>query len=244
MRLLKAIAYAGISSRRGAEELIGLGLVKVNGEVITDPAKNVDIETDWISVEGKRLNPPQSFIYILMNKPTNCVSTTQDEEGRETVLDLLKSRHKKGKLYPIGRLDYKSGGVIILTNDGDLTNKLIHPKYKVPKTYQLKVQGLFREKMVKRAQKGIKLQDGFLKFERIRIVKSTGNNTWLEVVITEGRNRILRRAFEILRFPILKLERTALGGLTAKDLKPGEYRFLDGSEVKKLREFIPDHSEG
>jgi 23S rRNA pseudouridine2605 synthase len=235
MKLQKAIASAGISSRREAEDLIKMGMVKVNGEIVTEPFKDVDIENDSISVDGKRLKKPPSLVYILMNKPTNCVTTTDDEMDRETVIDLLKQKHRKGKLYPVGRLDFKSEGVLILTNDGDLTNSLIHPKYKVSKVYQIKIQGSFSDSMLKKVKNGIRMKDGNLHFEKISIIKMTEKNSWLEVIIHEGRNRILRRAFEQLRFPILKLKRISFAGLTAKGLAPGEYRFLQGDEIKRLK---------
>ena len=237
MKLQKAIANAGLSSRREAEELIKKGLVKVNGKIVNEPYMEVDIEKDSINVDGKRLKKPQSYVYILMNKPTNCVTTTSDEMGRETVIDLLKQKHRRGKLYPVGRLDFKSEGVIILTNDGDLTNSLIHPKFKVPKVYHCKVQGLFSDKMLNKVKNGIRMKDGTLHFQKIGIIKTTGKNSWIEVIIHEGRNRILRRAFEHVRFPILKLKRISFAGMTAKGLKPGEYRFLDGKEVNNLKSF-------
>jgi len=237
MRLQKAIANAGFSSRREAEELIRLGLVRVNGEAITDPAVDVDVERDSITIGGKRLKKPKTNVYILMNKPVNCMTTTEDDQGRETIMDLLKLRHRRGKLFPVGRLDYKSEGVVILTNDGDLMNRLLHPKFKVPKVYQIKVRGNITDEMLRRIEKGIKLKDGLLSFRNISIIKRTGKNTWLELTITEGRNRILRRAFEHIRYPVLKLKRISFGGLSAKGLKPGEYRFLEGSEVKKLKSY-------
>jgi 23S rRNA pseudouridine2605 synthase len=240
MRIAKAISDTGYTSRRKAESLIQLGTVKVNGKIIEDPAVDVNPEVDVITIEGKRLQKPKSRIYILLNKPTKCVTTTDDELGRETIMDLIKPRHRKGNLYPIGRLDYNSEGVLLLTNDGDITNKILHPSYEIPKTYEVKIQGLIDVKILNRLRRGIKLPEGTLFFKNIKIIKSTPNNTWLELTITEGRNRIIRRAFEHIRYQVLKLRRVSIGFINAGELRPGEYRFLESDEIKKLKNMFSD----
>ena len=140
MKLARAIAYSGLTSRRGAERLIKEKVVKVNGKIITDLSSEVDLNNDSVTVNNKVLPKPPGYVYIIVYKPTNCMTTTKDEKGRETVLDLLKPRHRKGKIFPVGRLDYKSEGLLLLTNDGELTNLLIHPKNEIPKKYSIKIQ--------------------------------------------------------------------------------------------------------
>ena len=227
-RLQKIIARAGIASRRKAEELILAGEVELNGRVVRQLGVRADSLRDHIRVNGKRIQP-QSLEYYALNKPRAVVSSVRDEKGRRTVTDLVQA---SVRLYPAGRLDYESEGLIILTNDGDLSRRLTKAG-QVPKHYLVKVRGQPSEKVLDRLRSGIRLSEGRLAPCQIRLVKP-GNNSWLTVTLRQGRYRQIRRMFESIRHPVMRLRRVSIGSLKLGNLKPGESRQLSPAEVRKL----------
>jgi len=235
-RLQKIIAAAGIASRRKAEEMIASGRVKVNGHVVTELGTKADPEQDHIRVDNKLLHGPERYTYIVLNKPRGYVTTTSDPEGRPTVMDLVKGL--RGRVYPVGRLDWASEGLLLLTNDGALANGLMKAASHVPKTYVVKVAGQPEEEKVEKLRKGVSIA---LKGGRrvrtapakIRLIKE-GDNPWLEVTLTEGRNRQIRKMFDEVGHHVEKIRRVHYGPLTL-DVPPGEYRSLTLEEVAQLR---------
>ncbi len=227
-RLQKIIARAGIASRRKAEELIQAGLVELNGRTVRQLGVRADPRRDDIRVKGKRVHP-QPLEYYALNKPRAVVSSVRDEKGRRTVTDLVRARVR---LYPAGRLDYESEGLILLTNDGDLSRRLTRAG-RVPKHYRVKVRGHPSEQLLDRLRRGVLFSGERLAPCRIKMVKP-GNNSWLTVTIRQGRNRQIRRMFESIRHPVMRLRRVAIGSLKLGNLKPGEFRQLSAREVKKL----------
>lgn len=233
-RLNKLIAQAGIASRRQADELIKAGEVSVNGEIISEPGTKADAEKDHIKVGGKLINPKlekRGKVYILLNKPKGYLSSASDPEGRNTVVDLVKGY---GRLFPVGRLDYNSEGLIILTNDGDFSNKIASSKT-VPKVYEVKVKGLPNENAINKLRRGIRLKDGFKTAPaQIKELKSTPNNGWFEVTLYEGHNQQIRKMFDAIGHSVVKLKRTAIGHIDYDRLPVGAYRELDAEEIEKF----------
>jgi len=235
-RLQKIIAAAGIASRRKAEELISQGLVSVNGEVVTELGSKADPERDHIRVNGKLLHGPERHVYLLMNKPKGYVTTLRDPEHRPTVMDLL--RGVKARVYPVGRLDYASEGLLLLTNDGDFAYRLMKAASHVPKTYMVKVAGNPTAESLARLREGISIPSdrGMLVRTapaKIRVIRESAN-PWYEVTLIEGRNRQIRRMFEEVGHHVEKIKRVRYGPLQL-DVHPGEYRKLDAEEVAKLK---------
>jgi pseudouridine synthase len=234
IRLQKIISQAGISSRREAERLILEGRVLVNGSVIRELGAKANLQTDDIRVDGKKIKKEGQKIYLLLNKPKGCVTTVKDDRGRPTVIDLLRGMKKK--VYPVGRLDFNTEGILLLTNDGDFAQRLAHPRHKIPKTYSVKVSGVPTEKEIR------KLSDGVVVFKRktapaeVSLDRTTGNNIWLSITLHEGRKRQIRRMCEIIGHPVIKLKRVKYGFLELGALKVGEYRSLSSQEVKRLME--------
>lgn len=233
-RLQKVLANAGVASRRHSEELILAGKVKVNGEVVKTLGTKVDPEKDAIEVNGKLLKAGAPKIYLMLNKPAGYVTTAHDPQGRPTVLDLVKDAGVR--VYPVGRLDFDTEGLLLLTNDGDLTYALTHPKHEVGKTYLALVQGVPGPDKLKRFQKGLRLADGKTAPARVRPVKNVRGNAWLEITIHEGRNRQVRRMCETIGHPVIKLKRIKLGFLALDKLEEGKYRHLTKEEVRKLKQ--------
>ncbi|MSU76138.1 rRNA pseudouridine synthase [Patescibacteria group bacterium] len=231
MRLVKRLANAGVASRRKSEELIAAGKVKLNGEIVKDPAHSVS-EQDTIEVSGERLVADELETY-LVNKPKGVISTASDEKGRKTVTGLVSSR---ARLYPVGRLDSDSSGLILLTNDGALANKLTHPRYEVPKTYQVELRGRITEEAIDALKGGVKLDDGKTAPADVVVKKRSKSGSILELTIHEGRNRQIRRMGDAVGFPVLKLTRVSLGPLKLGKLQPGEYRELTRAEQRKLHD--------
>ena len=230
-RLQKIIAAAGVSSRRGAEALIAQGRVTVNGRVVTVPGSKADPETDSIKVDGRPVRPPESMLYILLNKPRGVICTLSDPEGRTRVTDLVKVR---GRVYPVGRLDYNTEGLILLTNDGSFAKKVSSAGEGVPKMYEVKVRSIPAEDDLERLRRGIRLPDG-TRFGACRVTRlREAKHAWLQVTLTQGRNQQIRRMFEAIGCPVLKLRRTRIGFLTDAGLPLGRYRMLDSEEVEKL----------
>jgi len=235
-RLQKILAAAGVASRRKAEELISAGRVTVNGKVVTELGSKADPTTDTITVDGKPLQPAQRFAYLLLNKPKGYVTTASDPEGRPTVMDLLGDWPER--VYPVGRLDYASEGLLLLTNDGDLAQQLTKAASHVPKTYHVKISGKPSEQALQRLRNGITipLDDGRrvkLSPTKIRLLEDAPN-PWYEITLTEGRNRQIRRMFQELGHYVEKIKRVQLGPLRL-DVAPGKFRSLTGREVQALK---------
>jgi pseudouridine synthase len=228
------MAGAGVASRRRCEEMIASGLVKVNGKVVTEPGVKVDPARDKIQVGGKTLHPTPARQYILMYKPRGYITTLSDEKGRKKVTDLLKEN--TGRVYPVGRLDYDSEGLLLLTNDGDLTYALTHPKHQFPKTYLVRVSGVPGTGKLKDMEKGLPLEDGLTAPAKVRLKGQGEGSSLLEITIYEGRKHQVKRMCEYIGCPVLRLKRSKFGDLKIEDLKPGEYRRLTADEVKKLKE--------
>jgi len=232
-RLNKLIAQAGIASRRGAEELIKAGAVSVNGEIAGLGAK-ADPETDHIKVNGKLINAKlkkRENVYILLNKPKGYLSSAADPEGRKLVTDLVKNF---GKVYPVGRLDYNTEGLIILTNDGEFTN-LVASSKTVPKVYEVKVKGLPNENAINKLRRGIPLEDGFKTAPaEITELTHTENNGWYKVTLYEGHNQQIRKMFDSIGHSVVKLKRVAIGHIKDDRIPVGAYRELDEDEVREF----------
>jgi 23S rRNA pseudouridine2605 synthase len=235
-RLQKIVAAAGIASRRKAEELISLGRVQVNGQVVTELGSKADPETDHIRVNGKLLHGAQRHVYLLLNKPKGYVTTMSDPEKRPTVMDLI--RGVKGRVYPVGRLDYASEGLLLLTNDGELAHRLMKAASHVPKTYVVKVAGTPKEEAIAKLRAGVSVATDDGKRVRtspaqVRMVKEAAN-PWYEITLIEGRNRQIRRMFEAVGHHVEKIKRVRYGPLTL-DLPPGEFRALTLKEIERLK---------
>jgi 23S rRNA pseudouridine2605 synthase len=231
-RLQKIISNAGIASRRAAEKMIAEGRVSVNGNNNISFGTKADIEKDEIRLDGKLIIGVEHKIYIMLNKPKGYVTTLHDPENRPIVTDLLTGIHDR--VYPVGRLDYDSEGLLILTNDGEFSQKLQHPRYKVPKTYRIKIKGRLSKEELKLLHKGIVLEDGIFKPVDIISDKYNEKSSWLTLSISEGRNRLIRRAFDVLNHPVLRLMRVAIADIQLGSLKEGQYRELTKRELEKL----------
>jgi 23S rRNA pseudouridine2605 synthase len=206
-RLQKILSQCGITSRRKAEEMILQGEVTVNGQIAVIGMK-ADPERDHIKVRGKILKTLHSKVYLLFNKPERCITSLYDPEKRPTIMDYL--RDIKSRVYPVGRLDYNSEGLILLTNDGELAHAILHPARKIPKTYLVKIDGVLEDKDISQLKKGIKLEDGITAPARIEKVRKMKTNSWVEITIYEGKKRQVRRMFERLGHPVIRLKRTRL----------------------------------
>jgi 23S rRNA pseudouridine2605 synthase len=245
-RLQKIIAAAGIASRRAAEKLITGGAVSVNGQIVTELGSKADLERDHVRVNGKLLHGPERQIYLLMNKPKGYVTTVHDPEGRPTVMDLL--RGIRTRVYPVGRLDYASEGLLLLTNDGELAQGLMKASSHVPKTYVVKVAGTPDESGLEKLRRGLVISEGRPEAAhggkaagrrtgedaaKVRLIRES-ENPWYEVTLIEGKNRQIRRMFEEIGHHVEKIKRVRYGPLNL-DVPPGEFRRLSGGEVEKLK---------
>jgi 23S rRNA pseudouridine2605 synthase len=229
MRLAKYLAHAGVASRRAAERMIAEGRVQVAGARVTDPARDVG-ESDDVRVDGRRLEP-EELEYFVLHKPIGVLSTASDPQGRAVVTELVDS---DARLYPVGRLDADSSGLVLLTNDGELANRLMHPRYEVPRTYRVRVSGSPSKRALQELREGVELGDGRTHPARVRVV-SHGRESLVEVTIHEGRNRIVRRMFEAVGYPVRSLERIAFGPLELGRLRAGTTRRLRPAELAQLR---------
>jgi 23S rRNA pseudouridine2605 synthase len=215
--------------------LISEGRVEVNSEVVLEQGRRVDPERDVIRVDGARIPPPRRHRYLALNKPRGVVATMDDPEGRRTIADLLDTRQLRNeRLFHVGRLDTDSEGLLIMTNDGDLAQRLAHPSYEVPKTYIAEVAGVVSEQTLKRLRRGITLEDGPVKPTSVKIVSSVGDKTLLKITLQEGRNRIVRRTMEAVGHPVRRLSRIGIGPVRLGNLKVGEYRELTREELGGL----------
>jgi pseudouridine synthase len=233
-RIQKIMAQGGIASRREAERLILDGRVTLNGKVVEELGTKADTEKDYIKVNGRLITRPEPKTYIMLFKPRGYVTTSKDPEGRPTVMELLEK--VKVRVFPVGRLDYDTEGLILCTNDGDLAHRLQHPSHEIPKTYLVKVDGVPTQEGVLKLRNGVKLKDGMTAPARVKIIRKAEANSWLEVIIHEGRNRQIKRMFEAIGHSVIKLKREGLAFLSLGDLKPAEYRHLTAEEIKKLKE--------
>ena len=231
-RLQKAIANSGYTSRRKAEELITSNHVTVNGEAVNTLGYKVN-GNDIIAIDGNIITKNTVKEYYILNKPREVICSVSDDKGRKTVVDLIKT---EGRIYPVGRLDYDTTGLIILTNDGELANILMHPKNKISKTYIAKINGILNKDDFKKLRKGVLIDDRKLIIDNVKVRKidKIKNTSLVEVTIHEGRNHIIRRLFEKLGYDVMKLTRNKFAFLDIDDLKSGEYRELSLKEVKEL----------
>src|SRR5260370_1154541 len=235
-RLQKLIALAGLASRRHAEELIVAGLVTVNGRIVTELGTKADPENDHIKVRGRLINPllgKREKIYLLLNKPKGYLTSMADPEGRPLVTDMIPA--SLGRLHPVGRLDFNTEGLLLLTNDGEFTNFITSARNGVQKVYEVKVKGRPAREAIQRLSAGITLDDG-LRTAPARIVKigESKVNSWFEVTLHEGRNQQIRRMFDAIQHPVLKLLRVKIGFLRDDQLAPKQWRHLDPAEVTRL----------
>jgi 23S rRNA pseudouridine2605 synthase len=231
-RLQKIISRAGIASRRAGEDLILAGRVRVNGRVVTELGAKADFGRDTIEIDGRRL-VPETPRYVVLHKPRGVVSTLSDPEGRPTVSGLLEGAGTR--LYPVGRLDFATSGVLLATNDGEFANGMLHPRGGVPKTYVLKVKGIMTEADLERWSAGIQLEDGRTKPADVRFLRHEDDKTWFEITLREGRNQQIRRMGEATGFPVMRLARTSFAGITSEGLRPGQWRPLTLDELLALR---------
>lgn len=227
MRIHKYLAHAGVASRRHSEELVAEGKVTVNGKVATI-GQVIESDTDQVTVGGKSVKVDQVLVYYLLNKPRGVVSAVTDPEGRRTAVSLVPGGHR---LYPVGRLDYDSEGLMLLTNDGDLAYKMTHPKFEIDKTYHVLVKGVMNEKTVGYLEAGVTIEGKKTAPAEVKIVEAQPNNTWIDITIHEGRNRQIRKMCEAVGYPVMRLIRTKLGPWELGDLASGKYRTLTSSEI-------------
>jgi len=235
-RLQKVLAQRGLASRRQSEELIKAGRVKVNGKVVTELGTKVDAQRARIVVDDKPLAVAGKKVYLLLHKPKGVVTTSKDPDGRSTVLDLLKGQIKE-RVYPVGRLDYNTEGLILLTNDGALTELLIHPRHQIAKTYKVRVKGFPPEELLDKMRMGMTLENGEKTAPcTIHIWEQDPARgcTTLQVILTEGKNRQIRRMFELMRHPVMALKRIQFGFLTLEGVRRGTFRELTKEEVARL----------
>lgn len=239
-RLQKIIAGSGIASRRKAEKLILEGKVSVNGKVVTELGTKANYN-DEIKVDGQIIKKEEPVVF-LFNKPKNVISSCKDDKGRETVLDYVKEPYR---LYPLGRLDYDSSGLLLLTNDGDLTQKILHPKYEIEKTYEVTINSIINNAIVKDIEKGVRIED-YISSPCEIIIKNVNENkkiTHLTITIHEGKNREIRKMFKTKGIDVTKLHRIKEANISLGDLKNGEYRRLKPYELSKLKKYL-DNSDG
>ena len=232
VRLQKLLAQSGVASRRKCEELMLAGDVEVDGEVVTRLGTKVDPTTAVIRVRGKRLPPVSAHVYLVLNKPRGVVSTMSDPQGRPTLTDFVADRPER--LFHVGRLDTDTDGLILLTNDGDFAQRLAHPSYEVDKTYVAEVEGVVRRATLQELLAGVVLEDGPVTVSQAKVTSSHGERSLVELVIHEGRNRIVRRLLDHVGHPVRRLSRTAIGPVRLQGLKPGSLRELDAGELGSL----------
>lgn len=250
-RLQKIIAHSGIASRRAAERLIADGRVRVNGRIVTELGTRADPYKDKIEVDGKRL-VREKPVYYLVHKPREMVTTLSDPEGRDSLASLLKRIPER--VYPVGRLDYHTSGALLVTNDGELTDALLHPKKQVPKVYAAKLKGFLDVPELDKLRNGVELDDGYVtKAAHVVVIREEQKNTWVRITLHEGKNRQIHRMAEAIGHPVQRLARLEFAGLSVDDLRPGEYRPLKKKELDRLKkQFLnpgrrdhgaPEHAE-
>lgn len=241
MRLNKYLAHAGIASRRKCDDLILAGYVKVNGDKVNALGVVIDETKDEVTFKGRKVTLGEEYIYVLLNKPRGVVTTASDEYKRKTVLDLMAIPER---IYPVGRLDYDTTGVLLLTNDGKLTNHLLHPGYESEKIYRVLIDKIIRPIDLHKLQKGITLDGKMTKPCKIKELRRMDNRSFLEVILREGRNRQIRRMFEEFGYIVEELNRVSFSGLTLGSLHPGEWRYLNKDEIARLKKRVQDEYQG
>jgi pseudouridine synthase len=229
-RLQKILSRAGVASRRAAEKIMGEGRVSVNGATVRELGTKADAAADDIRVDGVRVKLPREPVYLLLNKPKGVVSTRRDPEGRTTVMDLVPS---VAGLFPVGRLDVTTEGLILLTNDGAFAERVAHPRYEVARVYQAKVRGVPEPATLARLRAGVRVEGQRLAVDQVRVL-SADNNAWLELRLHEGKHHEVKRLLEAVGHPVSKLKRVALGPVTDRGLEPGQFRSLAPHEVRGL----------
>ncbi|HBD06718.1 MAG TPA: pseudouridine synthase [Syntrophobacteraceae bacterium] len=232
LRLHKLMAQTGVASRRTAEQMILNGRVKVNGEIVTSLGMLVDPERDTVLVDQKPLRPEPAKSYLLIYKPKKCVTTLRDPQGRKTVADFVKNL--KTRIFPVGRLDYDAEGLLILTNDGELANRLQHPRFGVHKIYEVKVSGLPAEGCLARLRSGVQLEEGLTAPAQVEILRTLPRACWLRIELGQGWNRQIKRMCEAVGHPVIKLKRVGFGPLRLEQLRPGSCRPLTKRELGQL----------
>lgn len=231
IRLDKFLASRGISARRNIAEILKKHTITINNKLVKEPGERFDLEKDVILFDGKQLKA-LSYVYIKLYKPKNVVSTVSDEFGRKTVVSLVVS---KERLYPVGRLDQDTTGLLLLTNDGELANRLTHPRYHIPKRYKLTIYGNVSVSKVAHFKRGVMLEDGMTAKASAEVVKETEKQTVLEVILHEGKKRQIRRMCEALHLPLVELKRISMGPIQLGDMKEGEYKNLSEEELVQLK---------
>lgn len=234
MPLNKYVAHSGVCSRRDAAELVKSGKVEVNGKTVSEPGFKVT-PTDEIKVNGKRIHPARELVYILLNKPKDYLTTTDDPQGRKTVLDLIQHATKE-RVYPVGRLDRNTSGVLLFTNDGDLSQKLTHPSNEIKKVYAVTLDKPLEKADFEKLLAGVQLEDGLAKADSIGFT-DPGDRRQVGVELHSGKNRVVRRMFEALQYDVRNLDRVVFAGLTKKNVQRGKWRFLSEKEVRDLKHF-------
>jgi len=235
-RLQKVLAQAGVASRRACEQLILAGRVTVNGAVVRELGTTVDRSRDVVAVDGRPIINPEQYVYYILHKPRGYLTTVKDDRGRKTVMDLMASVPER--VYPVGRLDYDSEGLLILTNDGELANKLMHPRYKVQKFYLVKVGSPVTAADVEKLRTGVELEDGITAPAYVELLMSGPKESLLKIGIREGRNRQIRRMCQALNLRVRRLIRIQIGPVKMGNLPVGSYRHLSEHEVQKLKQAV------
>jgi pseudouridine synthase len=238
-RLARFLAHAGVASRRHAEELIAVGRVQVNGITVTTQGTRINPAQDHVSVDGKPVSAPAKHVYILLHKPVGYISTAHDPQRRPTVLDLLPPELRQLRVYPVGRLDSDTSGLLLLTNDGDFALHLSHPRYETEKHYEALVQGHPSESTLDALRKGVELPEDNGQHHttapaRVRLLRRVSTNSWLTLTLHEGHTRQVRRMLTVVGHPVLELARVGVGSLTLKGVPVGKWRYLTDAEVRKL----------
>ncbi len=237
IRLQKIIANAGLGSRREAERWIADGKVFVNDKRVDELGFLADPEKDSVKVRGRIMPPPQKPVHLIFNKPARCITTTRDDSERPTVMDFLKK--VPGRVFPVGRLDYNTQGLLLFTNDGELAEKLLSPKCGVKRLYEVKVRGVIEKKAMAWLARGVSLDKRRTAPIETTVIRKSGKNTFLSMTLVEGKNRHIRRVCEKIGHPVVKLRRIGFGSLSLDDLPLGAYRYLSPREVRKLRALAP-----
>lgn len=236
MRLNKFLSAAGVASRRLADELITAGRVAVNGEAVTKLGLVIDETKDKVTVDGKAVSVPAESLYIVLNKPKGYLVTLKDDFGRQTVLDLLRSCRER--VFPVGRLDKDTEGVLLLTNDGDLGYRLAHPKYGVEKVYIATVEGQVRPEATAKIEAGVDIGSGELAVGKAEIVSTSAAKSVVQLILKEGRKREVKRIFEALGYKVIHLKRISFAGISASGLRLGDFRYLNPKEIKTLKKKV------
>ena len=240
MRLNKFLAQSGVASRRKCDDFIVAGRVKVNGKIVQKLGVRIDEEADEIKFDDKQVNLPVNYKYLILNKPVGYITTASDEFNRRTVLDLIPL---EDRVFPVGRLDYDTAGLLLLTNDGEMSNQLIHPRYKIEKTYHVLLDKLIKPIALHHLKQGVELDGKKTAPCKIQQIRAVDNCSLLEVRIHEGRNRQIRRMFESFDYQVEDLDRIAFGPLTLAGLKRGEWRHLTKTELDELRRYMAQARE-